>query len=147
MFLIFAFFRYRSRMPTSNGHVVLEKTPAYAHTEVAANRIHAFNASIKLIMIIRNPVTRLISDFTQVLSEQRYSSGCLVNDQPEFHCCFKILNTCLYIIKRLWSKATTYTVTFKTVNSYSLHSTDVSFSQILTYIMGVYGLICRTKMV
>jgi len=43
--------------------IVIEKTPRYFVTESVPSRIHAFNASVKLILILRDPVKRLISDY------------------------------------------------------------------------------------
>lgn len=63
---------YRSRMPLSfNGHVTIEKSPAYFTTEKVPERIFGMNASMKLLVIVREPVTRAISDYTQVLEGKR----------------------------------------------------------------------------
>uniref|UniRef100_A0A0N4ZCL3 Sulfotransfer_1 domain-containing protein n=1 Tax=Parastrongyloides trichosuri TaxID=131310 RepID=A0A0N4ZCL3_PARTI len=58
---------YKNQMPLSSfSQVVIEKTPAYFSCPYAAKRIYNFNPSIKIILILRNPVVRTISDFTQV---------------------------------------------------------------------------------
>lgn len=58
---------YRRQMPFSSAdQVTIEKTPAYFVTDPAAQRIRAMNSSIKLIVIIRDPVTRLVSDYAQL---------------------------------------------------------------------------------
>uniref|UniRef100_A0A0N5C9E2 Sulfotransfer_1 domain-containing protein n=1 Tax=Strongyloides papillosus TaxID=174720 RepID=A0A0N5C9E2_STREA len=58
---------YRNQMPLADeNQIVIEKTPAYFTTPYAAKRIYQFNPNIKIILILRNPVTRVISDFTQV---------------------------------------------------------------------------------
>lgn len=58
---------YRKQMPYSfPGQVTIEKTPAYFITDLVPHRIHAMNSSIKLILIVRDPVTRLISDYAQL---------------------------------------------------------------------------------
>merc|ERR1712136_135593 len=58
---------YRSRMPvvSDNNVICVEKTPAYAHTEYVPERVYNFKKALKIIMIIRNPVKRFISEMTQ----------------------------------------------------------------------------------
>ncbi|GAV00026.1 hypothetical protein RvY_10940 [Ramazzottius varieornatus] len=57
---------YRSQMPYSfPEQVTVEKSPAYFITRYVPQRIKAVNSSIALILVVRNPVTRLISDYTQ----------------------------------------------------------------------------------
>ncbi|RWS26721.1 heparan sulfate glucosamine 3-O-sulfotransferase 5-like protein [Leptotrombidium deliense] len=58
---------YRRQMPYSfPEQVTIEKSPAYFVTESAPYRIHAMNSSVKLLLIVRDPVTRLISDYAQL---------------------------------------------------------------------------------
>ncbi|ELT90114.1 hypothetical protein CAPTEDRAFT_89077 [Capitella teleta] len=58
---------YRKRMPYSyEDQVTLEKTPAYFVEEVVPGRVSAMNSSIKLILILRDPVERAISDYMQI---------------------------------------------------------------------------------
>ena len=62
---------YRNQMPYSSPEqVTIEKSPAYFVTESVPSRIHTMNSSIKLILIVRDPVVRLISDYAQ-LAENR----------------------------------------------------------------------------
>ncbi|KAM8950612.1 heparan sulfate glucosamine 3-O-sulfotransferase 4 isoform 2-T2 [Lycaon pictus] len=62
---------YRNVMPkTLDGQVTMEKTPSYFVTNEAPQRIHAMAKDIKLIVVVRNPVTRAISDYTQTLSKK-----------------------------------------------------------------------------
>lgn len=62
---------YRSRMPESKqNEITIEKSPAYFVTRDVPERIKAMNSSIKLILIFRNPVTRLISDFSQLIANR-----------------------------------------------------------------------------
>ncbi|XP_060028609.1 heparan sulfate glucosamine 3-O-sulfotransferase 6 [Erinaceus europaeus] len=61
---------YRSLMPrTLDGQVTLEKTPSYFVTREAPRRIHSMSPNTKLIVVVRNPVTRAISDYAQTLSK------------------------------------------------------------------------------
>ncbi|KAK0174818.1 hypothetical protein PV327_010545 [Microctonus hyperodae] len=58
---------YRKKMPYSlNGQITIEKSPSYFVTPEVPERIHAMNASVKLLLIVREPVTRAISDYTQL---------------------------------------------------------------------------------
>ena len=57
---------YIRQMPNiSEGQLALEKTPGYFHTPGAARRIWEVKNDTKLIMIVRHPVTRLVSDYNQ----------------------------------------------------------------------------------
>ncbi|XP_020862556.1 heparan sulfate glucosamine 3-O-sulfotransferase 6 [Phascolarctos cinereus] len=61
---------YRSLMPrTLDGQITMEKTPSYFVTKEAPRRIHNMSQDTKLIVVVRNPVTRAISDYTQTLSK------------------------------------------------------------------------------
>ncbi|KAM6379124.1 LOW QUALITY PROTEIN: heparan sulfate glucosamine 3-O-sulfotransferase 6 [Pluvialis apricaria] len=61
---------YRSLMPrTLEGQITMEKTPSYFVTKEAPRRIYNMSRDTKLIVVVRNPVTRAISDYTQTLSK------------------------------------------------------------------------------
>ena len=65
---------YRHQMPLSTKHqITLEKTPNYAESRAALKRIRAFNASIKLIVIVRDPVVRLQSSYAHFMSKSKDS--------------------------------------------------------------------------
>ncbi|XP_059180560.1 heparan sulfate glucosamine 3-O-sulfotransferase 3A1-like [Centropristis striata] len=62
---------YRELMPkTLEGQITMEKTPSYFVTREAPARISAMSRSTKLIVVVRDPVTRAISDYTQTLSKK-----------------------------------------------------------------------------
>ncbi|XP_004469084.1 heparan sulfate glucosamine 3-O-sulfotransferase 3A1 [Dasypus novemcinctus] len=62
---------YRDLMPrTLDGQVTMEKTPSYFVTREAPARISAMSKDTKLIVVVRDPVTRAISDYTQTLSKR-----------------------------------------------------------------------------
>uniref|UniRef100_A0A8D0FRL2 Sulfotransferase n=1 Tax=Strix occidentalis caurina TaxID=311401 RepID=A0A8D0FRL2_STROC len=62
---------YRNVMPkTLDGQITMEKTPSYFVTNEAPRRIHSMAKDTKLIVVVRNPVTRAISDYTQTLSKK-----------------------------------------------------------------------------
>ncbi|XP_070616327.1 heparan sulfate glucosamine 3-O-sulfotransferase 2-like [Erythrolamprus reginae] len=62
---------YRRLMPrTLDSQITMEKTPSYYITREAPQRIFNMSRSMKLIVVVRNPVTRAISDYTQTLSKR-----------------------------------------------------------------------------
>ena len=62
---------YRKRMPYSfSDQITVEKTPAYFTSELVPERVCRMNCSIKLIVVLRNPVERAISDYTQIHSNK-----------------------------------------------------------------------------
>lgn len=62
---------YRDLMPrTLDGQITMEKTPSYFVTREAPARISAMSKDTKLIVVVRDPVTRAISDYTQTLSKR-----------------------------------------------------------------------------
>ncbi|GAB5580543.1 heparan sulfate glucosamine 3-O-sulfotransferase 3A1 [Prionailurus iriomotensis] len=61
----------RDLMPrTLDGQITMEKTPSYFVTREAPARISAMSKDTKLIVVVRDPVTRAISDYTQTLSKR-----------------------------------------------------------------------------
>ncbi|CAH1100768.1 unnamed protein product [Psylliodes chrysocephalus] len=62
---------YRSHMPaTLEGQLTIEKTPSYFITREAPHRVHLMNPSTKLLIVVRDPVTRAISDYAQAISKK-----------------------------------------------------------------------------
>ncbi|KAG8435292.1 hypothetical protein GDO86_013299 [Hymenochirus boettgeri] len=58
---------YRNLMPFSyKNQITIEKTPGYFTSLHAPKRIHDMNSSVKLLIILRDPTERVISDYTQV---------------------------------------------------------------------------------
>ncbi|XP_072298310.1 heparan sulfate glucosamine 3-O-sulfotransferase 6-like [Eucyclogobius newberryi] len=61
---------YRNLMPrTLDGQITMEKTPSYFVTKEAPARVCSMNCQTKLIVVVRDPVTRAISDYTQTLTK------------------------------------------------------------------------------
>ena len=61
---------YRNQMPVSTrGQLTMEKTAMYYRMAEVPERIHALNASIKFILIVREPVNRSVSDWCQACSK------------------------------------------------------------------------------
>lgn len=52
-----------------DGQIVMEKTPRYFVTVDTPARVHAMSQDVKLIVVVRDPVTRAISDYTQIISK------------------------------------------------------------------------------
>ncbi|XP_010577732.1 PREDICTED: heparan sulfate glucosamine 3-O-sulfotransferase 3B1 [Haliaeetus leucocephalus] len=62
---------WRDLMPrTLEGQITMEKTPSYFVTKEAPARISSMSKGTKLIVVVRDPVTRAISDYTQTLSKK-----------------------------------------------------------------------------
>lgn len=62
---------YRDRMPTTlEGQITIEKSPSYFITKDAPRRVQHMNPSTKLLVVVRDPVTRAISDYTQAISKK-----------------------------------------------------------------------------
>ncbi|MEQ2236921.1 hypothetical protein ILYODFUR_017545 [Ilyodon furcidens] len=54
---------------TLEGQITMEKTPSYFITKESPRRVHSMSRHTKLIVVVRDPVTRAISDYTQTLSK------------------------------------------------------------------------------
>ncbi|XP_037817009.1 heparan sulfate glucosamine 3-O-sulfotransferase 6 isoform X1 [Lucilia sericata] len=62
---------YRHHMPyTIEGQITMEKTPSYFVTKEVPLRVHHMNSNTKLLVVVRDPVTRAISDYTQAASKK-----------------------------------------------------------------------------
>jgi [heparan sulfate]-glucosamine 3-sulfotransferase 3 len=72
-------------MPLSNDfQITMEKTPKYLIDNQVPQRVYSMNPEIKLIIVLRNPVTRAISEYVQ--SQWRKKRKVLENAQylPNF---------------------------------------------------------------
>lgn len=56
--------------PTLEGQLTMEKTPSYFVTPEVPRRVQHMNPGTKLIVVVRDPVTRAVSDYTQVKSKR-----------------------------------------------------------------------------
>ncbi|XP_032817156.2 uncharacterized protein LOC116946249 [Petromyzon marinus] len=63
---------YRGLMPpTEPGQITMEKTPSYFVTREAPARIRAMGGGrTKLLVVVRDPVTRAVSDYAQTLAKR-----------------------------------------------------------------------------
>ncbi|ALC42072.1 Hs3st-A [Drosophila busckii] len=74
---------YRKKMPHSfRGQITIEKSPSYFVSPEVPERVRAMNASIKLLLIVREPVTRAISDYTQLRSHAATAILPLADSSP-----------------------------------------------------------------
>jgi len=56
-------------MPTTyEEQLTMEKTPSYFVTKSVPSRMHNMSSDLRLIVVVRDPVTRAVSDYTQVLA-------------------------------------------------------------------------------
>lgn len=64
---------YRNKMPAtiSNLQITMEKTPSYFITKEAPKRVYNMNPKTKLLIVVRDPITRAISDYTQAVSKKK----------------------------------------------------------------------------
>lgn len=46
---------------TTKNHIVVEKTPSYFVSKHVPERVYNLNSKMKLILVVRNPITRAIS--------------------------------------------------------------------------------------
>lgn len=62
---------YRAQMPLARpGQLTVEKTPAYFTSVKVPERVVRTKPDVKLLLIVRDPTTRLLSDYTQVFHNQ-----------------------------------------------------------------------------
>jgi len=57
-------------VPVSSHHTCMEKTPGYFHEAKVPRRLYETNNATKLVIIVRNPVHRLVSDYNQLRSKR-----------------------------------------------------------------------------
>lgn len=79
---------HRQQMPlTLSDQLTIEKTPSYFVMKDVPRRVYEMSPSVKLIVVVRDPVTRAISDYTQQLSKrpniQPFERFVFVDDQSK----------------------------------------------------------------
>ncbi|XP_030622072.1 heparan sulfate glucosamine 3-O-sulfotransferase 1 [Chanos chanos] len=96
---------YLSQMPFSYpGQLTVEKTPAYFTSSKVPERIKRMNPDVRLLLILRDPTERVLSDYTQVfhnrLQKHKYLQpieSLLLRD-GELNLDYKALNRSLYYV-------------------------------------------------
>ena len=67
---------YIERMPsTSKNQVTIEKSPSYFVVDEVPLRMSMLSPQVKLLLIVRNPIERLVSDFLQLDSKRLKKNG------------------------------------------------------------------------
>lgn len=62
---------YRNRMPATQAYqITMEKTPSYFITRDVPPRIRRMSRDTKLLVVVRDPVTRAMSDYAQTASKR-----------------------------------------------------------------------------
>ncbi|MEE6462492.1 hypothetical protein FKM82_001611 [Ascaphus truei] len=94
---------YLGQMPFSYPHqLTVEKTPAYFSSPKVPERIYNMNSTIRLLLILRDPIERVLSDYTQVFynHKQKNKSYPPVEDlllkNREINTDYKAINRSLY---------------------------------------------------
>ncbi|XP_052687021.1 heparan sulfate glucosamine 3-O-sulfotransferase 6-like [Crassostrea angulata] len=94
---------YRNLMPETLPHqLTIEKTPSYFITKEVPARICRMSNSTKLVLVVRDPVTRAISDYTQILSKHGksksfQSSAFIRNDTTKINTSWIVIRIGLYV--------------------------------------------------
>ena len=55
---------------TTKNQLTIEKTPSYFVTSQVAQRVHQMSPDVKLIVVLRDPVTRALSDYAQASTKR-----------------------------------------------------------------------------
>ncbi|CAJ0581775.1 unnamed protein product, partial [Mesorhabditis spiculigera] len=105
---------YKEQLPLSFAHeVTIEKTPAYFPSLIAPRRVYEMDPKMKILLILREPVVRTISDFTQVYynrleldkSLPQFEDVIFQNGTNRLATNYKPLRNSLYVIHlRNWLK-------------------------------------------
>ena len=62
---------YRKRMPYSySDQITIEKSPSYFVEDGVPQRVYQMNASMKLLLIVRDPIDRAVSDYMQIVANK-----------------------------------------------------------------------------
>ena len=56
--------------PTIPGQITVEKTPSYFITKSAPERVYNMSRDVRLIVVVRDPTTRALSDYTQAITKR-----------------------------------------------------------------------------
>jgi hypothetical protein len=90
---------YRQQMPLSSEfQITIEKTPKYLVDKDVPQRVHRLNPNMKLIVVLRNPIVRAISEYVQSQTKKkRFASRSLLeSDAVRFATDSKRFQSMLY---------------------------------------------------
>ena len=72
---------YIREMPYSSpDQITIEKSPSYFVTPGVPERLHRLSPSVKLLLIVRNPIERALSDYSQLFNPGRTSRNLSFED-------------------------------------------------------------------
>ena len=67
---------YIEKMPfTNKNHITIEKSPSYFVVDHVPQRVFLLSQQVKLLLIVRNPIERVVSDFLQLDSKRLKKNG------------------------------------------------------------------------
>ncbi|XP_043918522.1 heparan sulfate glucosamine 3-O-sulfotransferase 1 [Protopterus annectens] len=97
---------YANQMPFSRpDKITVEKTPAYFTSPKVPERIYHMNKTIKLLLILRDPAERVLSDYTQLLHNHIQKGKSfppietfLINIDGKINLDYKAVNRSLYYV-------------------------------------------------
>jgi hypothetical protein len=72
--------KYENKFNTKK-KIVGEKTPSYNYLQFAMNRIYNYNSNIKLILILREPISRAFSQYNMKLNSSHKTLNCVSDKQ------------------------------------------------------------------
>ena len=55
---------------TSSGQLTVEKTPSYLINGGVVERVFTMDPAVRLLVVVRDPVTRAVSDYTQAATKR-----------------------------------------------------------------------------
>ncbi|KAL7849895.1 hypothetical protein SRHO_G00192440 [Serrasalmus rhombeus] len=95
---------YASQMPYAQpGQLTVEKTPAYFTCAKVPERVFHMNPNVRLLLIVRDPVDRVLSDYTQVFynhlqkrKQPQPIEDLLLLKDGQLNLAYKALNRSLY---------------------------------------------------
>ncbi|ELU10910.1 hypothetical protein CAPTEDRAFT_37025, partial [Capitella teleta] len=68
---------YRTLLPSvKDGQISIEKSAEYFHSPQVPERVRSFNSSMKLLLIVRDPYVRMVSDY-MFMKRYPYASKCI----------------------------------------------------------------------
>lgn len=74
---------------TKDGQITMEKTPSYFITREVPKRVYNMDPKTKLLLVVRDPVTRAVSDYTQAITKlmtaKRFEELAFVNGSRGEH--------------------------------------------------------------
>lgn len=56
--------------PTIQGQITVEKTPSYWITKGVPGRVYNMSQDVRMIVVVRDPATRALSDYTQAITKR-----------------------------------------------------------------------------